>query len=111
MLLERSDDDARLAVAVYVHRLRGAIAAMVAALGRLDVLVFTGGVGEHAPAIRAQAADGLGFLGVALDADANAATTADGDITATGAAARTLVVTAREDIQIARLVTTLLRTY
>jgi acetate kinase len=102
-VLERTDADARLAVDVYVHRLRGAIAAMAAALGRLDVLVFTGGVGEHAPAIRRRAADGLGFLGVALDPDANAATTADGDITATGAAVRTLVVTAREDLEIARL--------
>src|SRR5204863_9310657 len=92
-LLARTDDDARLALDVYVHRLRGAIAAMVAALGRLDVLVFTGGVGEHAPAVRQRAADGLGFLGVRLDAGANAATTADGDITATatGAAARTVV--------------------
>jgi acetate kinase len=107
-VLERTDADARLAVDVYVHRLRGAIAAMVAALGRLDVLVFTGGVGEHAPAIRRRAADGLGFLGVALDPDANAATTADGDITATGAAVRTLVVTAREDLEIARLVQSVL---
>ena len=81
---------------------------MVAALGRLDVLVFTGGVGEHAPAIRQRAAAGLGFLGVAVDAAANDATTADGDITAPGAAVRTLVVTAREDLQIARLVESVL---
>jgi acetate kinase len=107
-LLARTDDDARLALDVYVHRLRAAIAAMVAALGLLNVLVFTGGVGEHAPAVRQRAADGLGFLGVGLDARANAATTADGDITATGAAARTVVVTAREDLQIARLTTALL---
>ncbi len=107
-LLQRSDAEARLAVDVYVHRLRAAIAAMVAALERLDVLVFTGGVGEHAPAIRQRAADGLGFLGVAVDAAANAATTADGDITAEGAAVRTVVVTAREDLEIARLVTALL---
>ena len=53
-----------LAVDVYVHRLRREIAAMVAALGGLDVLVFTGGVGEHVPAVRAAAAGGLGFLGV-----------------------------------------------
>jgi acetate kinase len=110
-LLARTDDDARLAVDVYVHRLRAAISAMVAALGRLDVLVFTGGVGEHAPIIRQRAAAGLGFLGVAVDAGANGVTTADGDITATGAAVRTLVVTAREDLQIARLVTTLLDSY
>jgi acetate kinase len=107
-LLQRDDDDARLALDVYLHRLRGAVAAMVAALGRLDVLVFTGGVGEHAPAIRQRAAAGLGFLGVAVDQAANHATTADGDITAPGAAARTLVVTAREDLQIAHLVESVL---
>ena len=97
-----------LALDVYVHRLRGAIAAMAAALGGLDALVFTGGVGEHAPRVRAEAAAGLGFLGVALDAGANAAASADADITARGAAARTLVVTAREDLEMARQVRALL---
>ena len=46
------DETAALAIGVYLHRLRASIAAMVAALGGLDVLVFTGGVGENAPAIR-----------------------------------------------------------
>jgi acetate kinase len=103
-VLARDDDDARLAVDVYVHRLRAAIASMAAALDGLDALVFTGGVGEHAPAIRERAAAGLGFLGVALDADANAAATADAEIGAPGAAARTLVVAAREDLEVARQV-------
>ena len=73
---------ARLGLDVYVHRLRREIAAMAAALGGLDVLVFTGGVGEHLPAVRTAAAAGLGFLGVAIDGERNAATTGDGDITA-----------------------------
>ena len=107
-VLARDDADARLAVDVYVHRLRGAIAAMAAALGGLDALVFTGGVGEHAPRVRAEAAAGLGFLGLALDAGANAAASADADLTARGAAARTLVVTAREDLEVAREVRALL---
>lgn len=93
---------ARLAVDVYVHRLRREIAAMAAAMNGFEVLVFTGGIGEHAPAVRAAAAAGLGFLGVALDPRRNAAVRADGDITAPGAAVRTVVVTAREDIEIAR---------
>ena len=101
-VLARDDDDARLAIDVYVHRLRAAIAAMAAALGGLDALVFTGGVGEHAPEIRARAADGLGFLGVALDRSANARAMADSQIGAPGAAARTIVVTAREDLEVAR---------
>ena len=60
----------RLALDVYLHRLRGAIASMAAAIGGLDALVFTGGVGERSAAVRAMAADGLGFLGVAVDAGA-----------------------------------------
>jgi acetate kinase len=103
-VLARDDDEARLAVDVYVHRLRASIAAMAAAMHGLDALVFTGGVGEHAPVIRARAADGLDFLGVALDADANAGASGDAEIGAHRAAVRALVVTAREDLEIARQV-------
>jgi acetate kinase len=104
-----ADDGARLALDVYVHRLRAGIAAMAAALDGLEALVFTGGVGERAAAVRAAAADGLGFLGVAVDAAANAAATGDADITAAGAAVRTLVVSAREDLEIAAGVRAVLR--
>ncbi len=89
---------------VYVHRLRAGIAAMAAALGGLDALVFTGGVGEHAIEIRAQAAAGLAFLGVEVDGARNDETGADGEIGAKDAAVRTLVLTAREDVEIARQV-------
>jgi acetate kinase len=92
---------ARLALDVYLHRLRREIAAMAAAMSGLDVLVFTGGVGEHAAQIRADAAAGLGFLGVALDPARNSAT-ADAEISDASSAVRVLVVTAREDIEIAR---------
>jgi acetate kinase len=108
-LLARDDAEAKLALDVYVHRLRAAIAAMAAALGGLDALVFTGGVGEHAPEVRARTAAGLGFLGVALDSEANARATADTEIGAAGAPARTLVVTAREDLEVARQVRGLLQ--
>jgi acetate kinase len=90
-----------LAVEVYLHRLRGSIASMAAAMAGLDALVFTGGVGENAPAIRARALDGLAFLGVAIDAGANEHGSGDRDIGADGATVRTLVVTAREDLEIA----------
>jgi acetate kinase len=102
--LDRGDGAARLAFDVYAHRLRREIGAMVASLGGLDVLVFTGGVGEHQPRVRHAAAAGLGFLGVAIDDDRSAATTADGEISPRDAGVRTLVVTAREDIEIARQV-------
>jgi acetate kinase len=107
-VLSRADAEARLALDVYVHRLRAAIAAMAAAMDGVDTVVFTGGVGEHAPAIRARVAAGLGFLGVALDADANARASEDADVSAPGAAVRTLVVTAREDLEVAREVRRLL---
>ncbi len=99
---------ARLALGVYVHRLRAGIAAMAAALGGLDALVFTGGVGEHAAEIRARTAAGLSFLGVALDHARNDDAHADAEIGADGAPARTLVISAREDLEIARQVRTLL---
>ncbi|HEX6931951.1 MAG TPA: acetate/propionate family kinase, partial [Streptosporangiaceae bacterium] len=102
------EPDAVLALDVYGYRLITAIGAMAAAMNGLDALVFTGGIGEHAPAVRAAAAAGLGFLGVAIDPAANASARADADISAAGAGARTIVVTAREDLAIARAVTGLL---
>ena len=103
-LLRRDDDAAHLAVDVYLHRLRAGIGAMAAALGGVDALVFTGGVGENAAEVRARAVAGLGFLGAGLDPERNAAASGDGDVSADGAAARVLVVAAREDLEIARQV-------
>jgi acetate kinase len=99
---DAGEPSARLALDVYTHRLRREIAAMAAAMNGLDVLVFTGGIGEHHPAVRAAAAAGLGFLGVDVHPGRNLAARGDGDISADSAAVRTLVVTAREDIEIAR---------
>lgn len=100
---------ARLGLDVYLHRLRGQIASMAAAMDGLDVLVFAGGVGERAPAIRSRAAAGLGFLGVGIDEDRNAAVGDDDeDVSAAGSSVRTLVVHTREDIEIAHQVRTVL---
>jgi len=99
--------DRELALGVYTHRLRALIAAMAAAMGGLDALVFTGGVGEHSAAVRAGVAEGLGFLGVAVDSAVNAAS-GDREISAGGAAVRTVVVSAREDLEISRQVRELL---
>ncbi len=94
--------DARLAIDVYVHHLVAGIAAMTAAAGGLDVLVFTGGVGEHSAALRHQAALRLGFLGVALDDERNQRAAGDSDISTSDAAVQTVVLTAREDLEMAR---------
>ncbi|SEO83300.1 acetate/propionate family kinase [Trujillonella endophytica] len=102
------DPDCALAFDVYVHRLVREIAGMTAATGGLDLLVMTGGVGEHAWQVREAAGDALAHLGVALDPGRNRAADADADVGAAGAAVRTVVVTAREDLEIRRQVLELL---
>jgi acetate kinase len=92
-----------LAREVYLHRLRASIAAMAAAMDGLDALVFTGGVGENSPEIRARAADGLSFLGIRIDGRRNAGPgdAADYAIDSGDSRVRALVIAAREDKQIA----------
>lgn len=98
---QAGDADAALGIGVYLHRLRAGIAAMAAAMDGLDALVFTGGVGENATAIRARAAAGLGFLGVVLDPARNSSAELDTEIGADGAPVRAFAIHAREDLQIA----------
>ncbi len=95
------DGAAALAFDVFIHHLRAAVAAMAASLGGIDVLAFTGGIGEHATAVRAAAAESLAFLGVEVDPELNQASRDDGDISPAQARVRTLVITAREDLEIA----------
>jgi len=95
-------EQSRLALDVYLHRLRACIAAMFAAMNGADALVFTGGVGENAPAVRSGAATGLGFLGVEIDPALNTDVKGDTDISSGDADVRTLVVHAREDVEVAR---------
>ena len=101
-LVERRHRDPRAALAVemFCHSARRHAGAMAATLGGLDMLVFTGGIGEHSPEVRAGICDGLGHLGVALDPAANAANATA--IGAAGAACEVRVVPADEDLVIAR---------
>jgi acetate kinase len=73
---------------------------MTASLGGVDVLVFTGGVGERAAPIRERATADLAYLGVVVDPSLNASARPDADLSAPAASVRTLVVAAREDLQI-----------
>jgi acetate kinase len=98
----RGDARAQLALDVYVHRLCAEIGAMLASLGGLDALVFTAGIGENCPPVRARVCDALAFLGVKLDAAKNAQPAADQDIAAPDSAVRVLVVKTREEWEIAR---------
>jgi acetate kinase len=104
----RGEEAASLALEVYLHRLCGSIAAMTAALGGLDVLAFTGGVGEHQPEIRARVASSLSFLGVGIDPRTNAGEGGDRVLTSAAAPVETLLIVAREDLEIAREVETVL---
>ena len=96
------DEAAILAFDVFIHRLVTGIGAMTAAAGGIDGLAFTGGIGEHSPVVRAAAAGRLGHLGIRIDPGRNDGAQHDADISQPQAATRTLVVTAREDLQIAQ---------
>ena len=96
------DGVAEDALALYAHRVRAAIAASAAAMGGLDVLAFTGGVGERAPEVRRRAVEGLGFLGLGLDEAANAAAVDGADAPIADGPVPIVVVAAREDLVIAR---------
>jgi len=103
------DSVAAAAIAVYVHRLAREAAAMTVSAGGLQLLVFTGGVGENAAAIRAEAAAALAPMGVELDAQANAEPNpADRVLSPPGSGVAVVRVTAREDLEVARGVEALL---
>ena len=99
---ELGDGAAQLALDVYLRGLRASIAAMAAALGGVDALSFTGGIGEHSPAIRAACAKSLGFLSIGIDASLNARADGDCEISEPGSAVRVLRLRAREDLEMAR---------
>jgi len=101
--VEAGDPAARLAFEVYVHRLRHYIGAYLAILGGVDALVFTAGVGENSAAVRAAAVEGLGALGLDVDAAANAASDRGARrISPPGARIQVLVIPTDEELQIAR---------
>lgn len=96
------DPESALAIGVYLHRLRAAIGAMAAAMEGVDVVLFTGGVGEHNASIRRRTAGGLGFLGIGVDPSSNNSASGDCEISAAGAEVRSFVIEAREDLQVVR---------
>jgi acetate kinase len=100
--VDAGDDRARLALDVFVHRVRQGIAAMSASMGGVDAIVFTGGVGEHGSRVRADVCAGLEFLGMALDPMRNESSVGESDISAGDARVRVLVVPAQENWMVAR---------
>jgi acetate kinase len=106
--MDSGDEQALIAFAVYTYRLRTAVAAMTAALSGMDAVAFTGGVGEASPAVREGVLAGLEYLGVAVNPGLNEAARGDGIVSAPGSPAGVVVVTAREDLEIATQVRALL---
>jgi acetate kinase len=99
--MHRGHERAKLAFDLYVHRLRAAIGGMAAVLEGLDVLVFTAGVGENSPEVRAATCKGLEFLGVTVDPNQNKESVLDRDISSPDSRARVFVIRAAEDWAIA----------
>jgi acetate kinase len=101
--LERdSSPEARLALEIYAYRVAQAVCAMASALGGIDALVFTAGIGEHSARLRSDICRGLAVLGVALDEAANGDPQNEADLAATDSRVRVIVVPAREDVVVAR---------
>jgi acetate kinase len=99
--IEEGDERCHLAFDTYIHRLAAAVAAMAAAMGGIDALVFTGGVGENSAQVRAATGAASAFLGVEIEGAANDANPCDRVISSPKSAVPVLVLSAREDIELA----------
>lgn len=100
--MKSGSERAQLAFDMFVHRLRAGIGFMLAALDGADALVFTAGIGENSPEVRAAACSHFRFLGLALDSVKNEAVHFDQDIATPESKLRVLVLHAQEDWAIAR---------
>ncbi len=96
------NERAKLALDIYIHRLRSYIGAMLASLRGLDALVFTAGVGENAAVVRAAACEAFEFLGWQLDSAKNQRSPVDQDIATADSAVRIVIVHTQEDWAIAQ---------
>jgi acetate kinase len=100
--IKEGKPQAKLAFDMFVHRLRYYIGAMLATLGGLDALVFTGGIGENAAEVRAATCESFAFLGLELDAQKNKQSPADHDISSVDSTIPVLIIHTEEDWAIAR---------
>jgi acetate kinase len=99
---DAGDARAKLAYEVFMQSVRRGLGQMIAALQGLTAIVFTGGIGEHSARVRRDALANFGWLGIALDAERNEAAQGDADVSASDYGARIVVITAREDLTMAR---------
>lgn len=100
---EKGDGQAKLAIEVFCYRIRRYIGAYSAALGHVDGLIFTGGIGENAPLVREKACERLAEMGFLIDPARNQSTLArEGEISADSSRARVMVIPTNEELLIAR---------
>jgi len=100
--VDEGNERARIALDIFTYRLKKYIGSYTAALGGLDTIVFTGGIGENSPAVRSKALDGLEYLGISFDPEKNESLVGEeGEITADGSKVRTFVIPTNEELVIA----------
>ena len=99
---DAGNERAQLAVDMFCYRIRKYIGSYAAAMGGLDAVVFTAGIGENNPRLRSQILRGLDFLGIGIDEEKNSKRMAEQDISTPGATVRTLVISTNEELVIAR---------
>ena len=99
---EEGHERSKLALEIFCYRAAKYIGAYAAAMGGLDAIVFTAGIGEHSPPIRERICAGLGFMGVEIDKEKNAGCHTECDISAGETGARVLVIPTNEELAIAR---------
>src|SRR6266849_5030850 len=100
--MKSGNQRAQLAFDIFGHRLRAGVGSMLAALNGADAIVFTGGIGENSPDVRANACNRFSFLKLTLDSTKNSAKPVDTDIASPESAVRILVIRAQEDWAVAR---------
>jgi len=99
---DTGNERARLAIDVFVHRVAAGVGSMVAALGGIDALVFTGGIGEHSDEIRSRVAERFAFLGARIHHEVNRVAVGDIDVSALDADVRVVLIASHEELAIAR---------
>src|ERR1022692_3975910 len=101
-LMKEGNSRAKLAFDIFVHRLRSCLGAMIAALGGIDALIFSAGIGENSAEVRAAACANFGYLNLMLDSEKNQSSPQDQDIAEKDSAVRVMVIRAQEDWAIAK---------
>lgn len=100
--IKNGNEQAELALAMYIHRFRACVGQMLASLGGVEVLVFTAGVGENSAIVREKVCAGFTFLGLKLNLEKNAQSPLNEDIATPDSSIRVLVIHTEEDWAIAQ---------